>query len=143
TQNGLTITRQMQFLNGAGTPQQHPDSNTRSMNANTTVTGTVTITSQVAGGPNGTTSVNRVSSETVTGLGPASTQRVVNGTATGAEDSDGSDWRGTLSIKRTYADTTKDMTLASPPNQAAPFPVSGTIIRNVKAKVAVNGGAEK
>jgi len=143
TQNGLTVTRQMQFLTGAGTPQQRPDSNTRTMNSKTAIAGTISITSQMTGGPTGTTTVNRVSTESVTGLGPSSTQRVVNGTATGTEDSQGTDSRGTMSVKRTYTDTTKDMTLTSPPNPTAPYPVSGTVIRNVTAKVAINDGAAK
>src|SRR5262245_23934723 len=54
TQNGLTITRQMQFLNASGA-QQRPDSTTTSMKAKTAVTGTINFTAQQTGGPSGTT----------------------------------------------------------------------------------------
>lgn len=138
--NGLNITREVQFFNGAGAAQLKPDTSTRSMKSKTTVSGTATITSPNA---TGTTTVNRVSIETVTGLGPASTQRVVNGTASGTEDSEGKDARGTMSVKRQYADTTKDMTLSSSPTPLAPFPLSGTTNRNIKASVSLNGAAAK
>ena len=143
THNGLTMTRQMQFLNGAGVAQQRPDTSTRSMKARSTVTGTASITSPHPGGPTGTTTVNRVSEETVTGLGPASTQRVVNGTGSGTEDSQGTDARGTVAVRRQYADTTKNMTLTSPPNPLSPWPLSGTVIRNIKATVTMNGTTAK
>lgn len=143
THNGLTVTRQMQFLNGAGVAQQKPDTSTRSMKSKTTVTGTTPIKSPVPGGPTGTTTVSRQSEETVTGLAPTSKQRVVNGTASGNEDSQATDAKGTHTVKRQYADTTKDLTLTSPPNPLAPWPVAGTVTRNIKATVTPSGGAAK
>jgi hypothetical protein len=160
TQNGLTVTRQMQFLDGSGTAQQRPDTSTRSMKSKTTVTGTLTMTAPTGTGTpttgtpttgtpatgtpaTGTTTVNRSSEETVTGLGPSSTQRVVNGTATGSEDSQGTDTRGTMTVKRTYADTTTGMTFPAVFNLLNPFPTAGTVVRNVKSSVTLNGGTPK
>lgn len=143
THNGLTITRQMQFLNGAGTPQQRPDSTTTSMKARTTVTGTTTFTNATTNGPTITTVVNRNSDETVTGLARNSTQRVVNGTASGTENSTGTDARGTIAVDRTFADTTTNMTFASPPTPTAPYPLSGTITRNIASSVKVNDATAK
>jgi hypothetical protein len=143
TNNGLTITRQMQFLNAAGTPQQRPDSTTNSMKAKTTVTGTTSFTHTATNGPTITTTVSRNSDETVTGLAKSSTQRVVNGTASGTENSTGTDSRGTITVARTYADTTKDMTFKSPPDTAARFPLSGTITRNIASSVTVGDAAAK
>ena len=143
TNNGLTITREMQFLNAAGTPQQRPDSTTSSMKAKTTVTGTRTYTNPAAGSPTITTTVDRSSDETVTGLAKGSTQRAVNGTANGTENSTGTDSRGTITVARTYADTTKDMTFKSPPDSTARFPLSGTITRNLSSSVKVNDAAAK
>lgn len=142
TQNGLTITRQMQFLNASGA-QQRPDSTTTSMKARTAVTGTITFTAQQTGGPSGTTTVNRNSDETVTGLGPSSTQRVVNGTAGGTENSEGTDSRGTVTVTRVVMDTTTNLTLPSPPVPGAMFPTSGTIKRYVYASVKLNDGTPR
>jgi hypothetical protein len=146
TQNGLTVTRQMQFLDGSGTAQQRPDTSTRSMKSKTTVTGTLTMKTATPTGTTtatGTTTVNRNSEETVTGLGPSSTQRVVNGTATGSEDSQGTDTRGTMAVKRTYADTTTGMTFPAVFNLLNPFPIAGSIVRSVKSSVTLNGGTPK
>jgi len=145
TNNGLTITRQMQFLNASG-PQQRPDSSTISMKAKTKVAGTINFTAQQTGGPTGTTTVDRNSDETVTGLGPTSNQRVVNGTSSGTENSEGTDSRGTVTVSRTFADTTTNMTFSQhpllPPGNAM-YPLSGTIKRYVYASVKLNGGTAK
>ena len=91
----------------------------------------------------GTTTINRTSNEMVTGLGPSSTQRVVNGTATGTEDSDGTDSRGTMAVQRTYTDSTIAMTFAAAFNPASPWPISGKIVRNVTATATFNAGTPK
>jgi len=126
----------VQFFDGAGNALLRADTSVRSMKSKTTISGTATITSPTA---TGTTTVNRVSNETVTGLAPSSTQRVVNGTATGTEDSEAKDARGTMTVKRQYADTTRAMTLSSLPSATNPWPLSGTVIRNIKASVSLNG----
>ncbi len=143
TNRGLTVTREMQFLNPAGTPQQRPDSTTNSMRAKTTVTGTTTFTNPATNSPTITTTVNRNSDETVTGLARSSTQRVVNGTASGSENSTGTDSRGTIAVARTFADTTTNMTFTSPHNPLAPYPVSGRITRNVSSTVTVGDAAAR
>ena len=140
TLNGLTITREMQFLDSTGTPQQMPNSATRSMKSKTTVTGTKTIQTPTS---TGTITISRTSDETVTGLGPSSAQRVVNGTATGAENSEGTDTRGTMAVQRTYTDSTIAMTFAAVFNPASPWPISGKIVRNVTATATFNGGTAK
>jgi hypothetical protein len=141
TDRGFSISREIRFFDGAGNPQSHPDTSTRSMSSKTTVSGTGAFS-----GPNGatgTTTVNRVSNETVTGLGPGSTQRVVNGTAAGTENTTATDSRGTVTVARTYADTTFALTLPSPPTLQNPWPVSGRIVRNMTATVTLTGSAPK
>jgi hypothetical protein len=139
THNGLTVTREMQFLDSSDAPQQMPNTTTRSMKSKTTVAGTLIMKTQTA---IGTTTISRTSEETVTGLGPASA-RVVNGTASGAEDSEGTDARGTMAVKRIYADTTTGMTFPAVFNPASPWPTAGKIVRNMKASAAFNGATAK
>ena len=148
--NGLTVTRQMQFLDAARMAQQRPDATTRSMQSKTTVSGTLTMTAPPGTGtpttgtpPTHTTTVNRSSDETVTGLGASSTQRVVNGTATGTEDSQGTDTRGTLTVKRAYGETTTGMTFPAVFNMQHPWPTAGTIVRLMTSSVTLNGGAPR
>lgn len=136
TQNGMTVTRQVQFLDGKGNAQQRPDTATRSMKSKTTVTGTITM-------KNGSTKVNRTSEETVTGLGPASTQRVVNGTASGTEDSKVTDTRGTMTMSRQYADTTKNLTFSSSMTPLSPWPTAGSVVRQMKSTAKLNDGTPK
>lgn len=141
TQNGMTISRQVQFLTATGATQQKPDANTVSMKSKTSITGTIvrTGTSFID-----STKVNRTSDETVTGLGPSSTSRVVNGTASGTEDSKVIDSsRGTMTMQRVYADTTNALTFTSPPDMTKPWPVSGSIIRSMTATGKLNDGPSK
>jgi hypothetical protein len=139
--SGMDVTREVKFFDAAGNQQDKPDSSTRSMTSKATISGTMTVT-----GPNGATAkntVNRASFETVTGLGPASAQRVVNGTASGTEDSEIKDAKGTTTVKRQYADTTKDLTLSSSISIMSPGPLSGKVIRHIKATITLNGGTPR
>lgn len=152
TQNGLTIKREIQYLDSKGIALSKPDTTVASMKAKTTVTGTMTIKTATG---SGTTTVSRNSEETVTGLQRGSKERVVNGTGSGTEDSKVTDSRGTMTMKRTYSDTTKDLTLptvtttsttsgstATPPPTPV-YPTAGTITRNSKATGKLADGSEK
>jgi hypothetical protein len=144
TNNGITVTRQHQFLNAAGEPQQRPDSNTRSQRNKTTVTGTITMHVPPGAPPlTGTTTIVRNSDEIVTGMGPGATTRVANGTGSGSEDSQFTDQRGAMLVKRTYADTTSGLTFPAHFNPESPWPLAGTIVRNINAKASLNGVALK
>jgi hypothetical protein len=142
TPNGLTVTRQHQFLDSNNVARQWPDSTTRKQRNKTTITGTLTMHAPPGAPPiTGTTTVVRNSDETVTGMGPGSTTRVANGTGAGTENSQFTDARGAMIVTRTYADTTSALTFPAPFNPAAPWPTAGTKIRNITAVARLNGGA--
>lgn len=124
TNNGLTLTRDFAFYDANGTAQAAYDSiTTASANFHVTVTGVHT-------GLAGQDTVNRDRSLTVSGLAGKETSRTWNGTGTRTDGGYRSGTDGT----RTYH-VTDNVTIASVvvnlPRSSNPWPVSGTITRNI------------
>jgi hypothetical protein len=138
TANGVTLARRFQFRDASGTPAQSFDATlTASVNFLRTLDGSVTG----SGGSDGATwtrGVHETSDRTVSGLAGAETQRVWNGTDTGA---DTTVYTG-ASLTRTYAaavtQTVRDV-VVSVPRVATSWPLSGTITRVVTAKLTTGG----
>src|SRR5712692_525030 len=122
TRHGLTIARSLAYTDKAGNSQSAFDSlTTNTINTQIDVTGTVVVDGRgehgfgPGFGPGRTTgtgktvdtvTVHNTSDRTVSGLAQGSTQRTVNGTSTGQEDSKGSNDKGTFTASRTMGDTT-------------------------------------
>ena len=132
---GLTINRSFSYLDASGTVQQKFDTaTTNTVNAQTTVTGT-----RVHHDGLDTSTVNSKSDITVAGLATGSTQRTVNGTASGTESTVGKNEDGVhFTAMRTAGDTATGVVI--PLQDGRPtFPTAGTIVRSMQATVTLDG----
>ena len=136
TRGGLTISRSFAFSDGAGTAQSAPNSSTNTINEQVVVSGTVTRHDGDV-----TSTVQHTSDRTVSGLAAGSTQRTVNGASKGTENSSGKTRDGTaFTASRVVGDTTKGLVV--PLQDGHPtFPTAGTVIREMTARIAVDGKA--
>jgi hypothetical protein len=132
---GLTINRSYSFLDGAGNVEQAFDpSNTNTVNVKNSVTGTVTHHSTA------TSTVNSSSDFTVVGLASGSTQRTVDGTASGSETTTGTRGGVAFTVARTADD--KTVGLVIPIQDGRPtYPTAGTVTRSMSATVTKDGSA--
>lgn len=133
THDGLTITRSFSFLDATGAVEQAFDpAKTNTVNIKRSVSGTVTHHETAK------STVSGSSDLTVAGLAPGSTQRTVNETSAGTDATTGS-WDGiAFTATRTAGDTTTGLVI--PIQDGKPtFPTAGTIVRSMKASVALNG----
>jgi len=154
TRHGLTIARSLAYTDKAGNSQSAFDSlTTNTINTQIDVTGTVVVVGRgehgfgPGFGPGRTTgtgktvdtvTVHNTSDRTVSGLAQGSTQRTVNGTSTGQEDSKGSNDKGTFTASRTMGDTTTALVI--PIQSSGPtYPTAGTVIRSMKVTVTYAG----
>jgi hypothetical protein len=135
TRGGLTINRSFSFLDGAGKVEQAFDpANTNTVNVKNSVTGTVTHHSTA------TSTVNSSSDFTVVGLAAASTQRTVDGTASGSETTTGTRDGVAFTVARTADD--KTVGLVIPIQNGRPtYPTAGTVTRSMSATVTKDGSA--
>jgi hypothetical protein len=131
---GLTVSRSFAFADAAGTAQAAPNSSTNTINEQVVVSGTVTRHDGDV-----TSTVQHTSDRTVSGLAPGSTQRTVNGASKGTESSSGKTRDGTaFTASRVAGDTTTGLIV--PLQDGHPtFPTAGTVIREMKATIAVDG----
>jgi len=139
TTNGLTAVTIYTIKDAAGASQSKVDSlTTNSVRTRTTVTGTTTR-GRDGGSVSATVSVT--SDRTVTGLAPSSTQRTVNGTSRGSENSSGTNRDGqAFTAVRLSADTTTNLVVpVSSTTTAPPIPKSGKVIRYMKVTSTVAG----
>jgi len=134
TRRGLTVSRSFAFTDASGAVQQVPGATTNTINAQVTVTGTVTrdegeITSQI----------QENSSRTVSGLAAGSTQRTVDSRSMASEQSSGKTDDGTsFTASRTVGDTVTGLVV--PLQDGRPtFPTAGTIIREMTAMITPSG----
>ena len=135
THDGLTINRSYSFLDGAGHVEQAFDpANTNTVNVKNSVTGTVTHHSTA------TSTVNSSSDFTVVGLASGSTQRTVDGTASGSETTTGTKDGVAFTVARTADD--KTVGLVIPIQDGRPtYPTAGTVTRSMSATVTKDGSA--
>jgi hypothetical protein len=132
---GLTVNRSFKFLDASGAVQQAFDtSTTNSVNVQTTVSGT-----RVHHDGNDTSTVDSKSDLTVTGLATGSTQRTVDGTTSGTENSKGLTGDGVaFTSVRTAGDTATGVVIPLQ-NGRPTYPTAGTIVRSMTATVTLAG----
>ncbi|HET9635259.1 MAG TPA: hypothetical protein VFP26_04945 [Gemmatimonadaceae bacterium] len=132
---GLTIDRSFKFLDASGAVQQAFDTaTTNSVNVVTTVNGT-----RVHHDGRDTSTVSSKSDITVTGLATGATQRTVNGTTSGTENTKGLT-RDSVAFTsmRTAGDTATGVVIPLM-NGRPTYPTAGTIIRSMQATVTLAG----
>ena len=135
TRRGLTITRSFSYLDALGAVQQAFDTaKTNTVNAQTTVTGT-----RVHHDGADTSTVNSKSDITVAGLASGSTQRTVNGTASGTENTSGTNEDGVHFTSTRVAGDTATGVIIPLQNGRPTFPTAGTIVRSMQATVTSSG----
>jgi hypothetical protein len=135
THDGLTVTRTYQLTDASGNPQSKFDNTTNTIVSTFSVTGTVTRHD------GNQTAVNESSSETVSGLAQGSTQRKVDGTSAGSENTTGTSSMGAFTAQRVAGDTISGIVI--PVGTAAlshpPYPTAGTIHRGMKVTMTLSG----
>jgi hypothetical protein len=132
---GLTIDRSYKLLDASGAVQQAFDtSTTNSVNVVTTVNGT-----RVHHDGNDTSTVSSKSDITVTGLASGSTQRTVNGTTSGTENSKGVTRDGVAFTSVRVAGDTATGVVIPLQNGRPTYPTAGTIVRSMQATVTLAG----
>lgn len=134
TAGGLTLARRFQFRDASATPAQNFDpALTASVNFLRTLDGSVSG----SGGSDGaswTRGVHETSDRTVSGLAGDETQRVWNGTDTGADTTIYTGAAATRTYAATVTQTVRDV-VVSVPRVAGSWPLSGTVTRVVTAKL--------
>ena len=136
TVGGLTILRSAAYLDAAGKPQSAFDSvTTNSVNSRIQVAGTVTRRDSAV------STVSHASDRTVSGLAAGSTQRSVNGTSSGTENTTGTNSTGHFTAARVAGDTVTGVIVpVSTSGSTAPaYPTAGTVIRHMQASVTYDG----
>jgi hypothetical protein len=135
TRGGLTINRSYSFLDGAGKVEQAFDpANTNTVNVTNSVAGTVTHHSTA------TSTVKSSSDFTIVGLAPGSTQRTVDGTASGTETTTGTRDGVAFTVARTADDKTTGLVIPIQ-NGRPTYPTAGTVSRSMTATVTKDGSA--
>lgn len=139
TRDGLTVTRRFQFRDASGTAAQNFDpSLTASVNFLRALDGTVSGATN--DGTTWTRGVHETSDRTVSGLAGAETQRVWNGTDTGADTTVYTSGSRSRTYAATVTQTARDVVVAVP-RTATSYPLSGTVSRVVTAKLTQSGAS--
>ena len=135
TRGGLTINRSFSFLDLAGKVEQAFDpANTNTVNVKSSVTGTVTHHSTA------TSTINSSSDFTIVGLASGSTQRKVDGTASGTETTTGTRDGVAFTVARTADDKTSGLVIPIQ-NGRPTYPTAGTVSRSMTATVTKAGSS--
>jgi hypothetical protein len=130
---GLTIDRSFAFTDASGAAQPGPSSTTNKIDEQVTVIGTVTRHDGAV-----TSTVQLASDRSVSGLTAGSTQRTVNGTSLGKEQSQGTGPQGAFTASRTIADTTTGLVIPLQ-NGRPTYPTAGRVARWIEATVTLSG----
>jgi len=135
TRRGLTVTRSFSYLDASGAVQQaFNDATTNTVNAKTSVAGT-----RVHHSLRDTSIVSSKSDITVGGLASGATQRTVNGTTAGTENTVGTKRDGTkFTAVRAAGDTITGVIIPLV-NGRPTYPTAGTIVRSMQATVTLAG----
>src|SRR5256714_9829738 len=134
TRRGLTINRSFSYLDASGVVQQTFDTaTTNTVNAQTTVSGTRIHHD------NDTSTVSSKSDITVAGLVSGSTQRTVNGTASGTESTVGTNDDGIHFTSTRVAGDTATGVIIPLQNGRPTYPTAGTVVRSMQATVTLAG----
>lgn len=133
--SGLTIKRSAAFSDANGTVQGAFDStSTDAINVRIAVSGTITRRD------NAQSTVDHASDRTVSGLAPGSTQRKVNGSAAGTENTSGTKEGKQFTAVRVVGDTITNVIVPVPasPDQRT-YPMSGSVVRAMQVTLTFNG----
>jgi hypothetical protein len=133
TRDGLTVTRVTKYTTTAGQVQPARDSTTN------TVVSTVTVSGTATRRDSSKSEVNESSNQTVTGLAKGSTQRTMNGTSAGTENTTGTSSQGAFTAKRVTGDTIKGVVIPVPATTTPTYPTAGTVIRAMSATITISG----
>jgi hypothetical protein len=133
THNGITVNRSVAYRDAGGSVQPAFDSaTTNSINVKVDVSGTFTRRDSA------TTTVQHASDRTVSGLAAGSTQRTVNGTSTGRENTSGSNDKGAFTVVRVVADTTRNVVIPVSSGTRT-YPTAGIVIRAMSVTLTYAG----
>lgn len=130
--NGVTVIRSLAFFDATGAMMNHFDSTTASMNVLATLSGVVTTA-------NGADTVNGTRDVTASGLLGHNTTRVWNGSGNGTHGAYWSDSVASRTADVNYSSTFSNIVVALP-RSANPWPISGTISRQVNGTGVVTKG---
>jgi hypothetical protein len=131
--DGLTVTRSFSFLDELNTVEQAFDpAKTNTVNVQNKVSGTVTHHSTA------TSTVSSSSDFTIVGLASGSTQRKVDGTASGTETTTGTRDGVAFTVARTADDVTSGLVIPIQ-NGRPTYPTAGTVTRSMTATVTKAG----
>ena len=133
THGGLSIARSFAFTDAAGAAQSGPSSTTDSIDEQVQVSGTATRHDGAV-----TSTVQLASDRSVSGLGAGSTQRTVNGSSLGKEQTQGTGPQGAFTASRTIADTTTGLVIPLQ-NGHSTYPTAGRVARWIEATVTPSG----
>ncbi len=135
--NGITVIRTFQFFDTTGAVMNHFDSTTASMNMQATLSGIDTTA-------NGADTVNATRNLTATGLfGAHNTTRIWNGTGDGTHGAYSSDSAAKRTSDVTFTSTFTNVVVALP-RSSNPYPISGTITRQVTGTgVVIKNGKKR
>jgi hypothetical protein len=128
----LAVTRTVSFFDAAGAAQQA---------YNATTTARIDFGVQVSGSASGdrfTSTVNRVRSQSVTGLAGAETQRTWNGTGSGTTASTFTGAAGSRTVTTVETDTTTNVVWIVAPTRGQ-YPASGTVVRRMNVTTTLVG----
>lgn len=133
--SGLTINRSAAYADANGNVQNAFDStSTDAINVRVAVSGTLTRRD------NATSSVQHASDRTVSGLGPSSAERKVNGAAAGTENTSGTKEGKTFTAARVVGDTITDVIVPVPTSSdQRTYPTAGTVVRAMQVTVTFDG----
>jgi hypothetical protein len=134
THDGITINRTVIYKNAAGTAQASRDSTTNSITSHVDIAGSKTRHE------GSVTTIKHASDQTVTGLAFNSTQRTVNGTSAGTENSTGKDSAGTFTASREIGDTTSGI-IVPIANGRPTYPTAGSVVRSMRVTLTYTGKA--
>lgn len=133
TRSGLTITASAAFYDAAGVVQSgFEEESTDKINVQLGVTGTI------ARRDGHSSRVAHASDRTVSGLAPGSTERTIDGTATGLETTTGSDETGAFVAVRSLGDTLQGVVVPAEWGRGV-YPIAGTVIRAMEVTVTHEG----
>jgi len=133
--NGLTFTRSFALYDADGNSQQQRDENTRSVDRQVGVAGTVTL-------DRGSVTIDRSSDVTVSGLGRESTEHTLNGAEVGTTVATRTNDQGRLTVTEQSGDTVTNVVVHAP-RARDNWPLSGTAVHAAKATVEATGKPTK
>ena len=132
TRGGLTVTATAQVTSASGAAQSKIDSTTDKVVLASEVSGTKTRRDRT------TSEVAHKSNRTITGLSAGSTQRTVDGTSVGTENTTGTTDGGAFSALRAVSDTTTGIIIPLVDGRPT-YPSAGRVSRNMRVTVTIDG----